>query len=179
MRPSSAGLESLANLVITALRIPHTPAQAHTDTHTHIYTRSSAPAPRAATMDDSNEEYEAALRSLLRKLTLSSGESTPPPGSPGPPSGRVSHCAAPSPGAGLPGSRGQVMRVSQISGPGLEKPAESPWFGSRGPTHVPGKGVQVLWTVPASSPDFSTFSTGKAAWKRTPVFKFCPVACCP
>lgn len=64
-------------------------ASAHTHTHTHIYTRSSAPAPRAATMDDSKEEYEAAFRSLLRKLTLSSRESTPPPGSPRPPSGRV------------------------------------------------------------------------------------------
>ena len=67
----------------------HTHTHTHTFTRTHIHTRSSAPAPSAGTMDDSNEEYEAAFRKLLRKLTLSSRESTPPPGSPRPPSGRV------------------------------------------------------------------------------------------
>lgn len=71
---------------------PYSRASTHTHTHihtrssapahAHIHTRSSVPAPSAGTMDDSNEEYEAAFRSLLRKLTLSSRESTPPPGSP-------------------------------------------------------------------------------------------------
>lgn len=70
----------------------HTRSSAPANTHIHtcssapantyIHTRSSAPAPSAGTMDDSKEEYEAAFRSLLRKLTLSSRESTPPPGSP-------------------------------------------------------------------------------------------------
>ncbi|XP_070633003.1 EF-hand calcium-binding domain-containing protein 12 isoform X2 [Bos indicus] len=55
---------------------PYSRASTHTHTHihtrssapahAHIHTRSSVPAPSAGTMDDSNEEYEAAFRSLLR-----------------------------------------------------------------------------------------------------------------